>query len=268
MPATGSHHRAAVCRSSGPGPSITAPTRIGRPAIVAAACTVRPVTGSRVGSMSVEFSGHRMKSGIGATPSRAFDHQVDGLAEVVVGDRPHPAEGLDPPARHVALHDADADRAGRVAGSQRDVAAGRRRAGPARRCPRRPGSAGGGRSGRARRVSRQHHRVRDESGRPERRRTRLRRRRSTAGSRPAACPRPRTRAGPSRSRRTGPGSRGTRSATSTAPPPAATSAAPTSGAGSDPAARRTGPRRRSAGRRSRCPSTWIQLIEMPSIPRP
>ena len=71
-------------------------------------------------------------------PQSGLDHQVDGLAQVVVGDRPHPAESLDPPARDVALHDAD------VHASRRSPAARgtyRRPApsSPAPRCRRRPG---------------------------------------------------------------------------------------------------------------------------------
>ena len=49
---------------------MTAPTRIGRSATCAAACTVCLVIGSTVGSMSVEFSGQSRKSGCGSWPSR------------------------------------------------------------------------------------------------------------------------------------------------------------------------------------------------------
>ena len=71
------------------------------------------VTGSTVGSMSVEFSGQSRKSGWALLPEPHLGHQVDGLGEVVVGHRPGPAHRLDAPAGNVALDDADVDLPGR-----------------------------------------------------------------------------------------------------------------------------------------------------------
>ena len=56
-PVSGSHHRLVVCRESGTGPSVTAPTKMGMSAIAAAVSTSPRVSASRMGSTSVAFSG-------------------------------------------------------------------------------------------------------------------------------------------------------------------------------------------------------------------
>ena len=57
------HHIDVVWRSSSSGPSVTAPTRIGRFEMASAPMTIWWLSTSRIGSMSVEFSGHRIMSG-------------------------------------------------------------------------------------------------------------------------------------------------------------------------------------------------------------
>ncbi len=161
-----------------PGPPARRRPGSAGPATSAAVWTVCRVAASSRGSMSVEFSGHRMKSGCGDLPEPGLDRQVDGLGEVVVGHRAGPPQRLDPPPGHVALHDADVTPAAgrRRSGSELDEAEARPDAGPAPQPTRDRESARRRPSG-SRRAQPEHDRVRDELARAARPGTRRRRRR-------------------------------------------------------------------------------------------
>ena len=68
-PVAGSQTMPVVCRSFGPGPSVTAPTRIGTLTACTAVSMSGRVSASLYGSMSVEFSGQITRSGFTCVPA-------------------------------------------------------------------------------------------------------------------------------------------------------------------------------------------------------
>ena len=74
----------AVLLTYAPGPSTTAPTRIGAPIASAARSICRAASALRYGSMSELFSGQMTTSGCGCSPAAHRGGELEGALRVVV----------------------------------------------------------------------------------------------------------------------------------------------------------------------------------------